>query len=50
MATRISKPSIVKAARTRAVNDRIEEDVLAYLKGTKFYKNASDVGREVYGA
>ena len=35
-----------KARRTRAVNDRIEEDVLAYLKGTKFYKDASDVGRE----
>jgi len=36
-----------KGARTRAVNDRIEKDVLAYLQGTKFYKNASDVGREV---
>jgi len=35
-----------KGARTRAVNDRIEKDVLAYLQGTKFYKNASDVGRE----
>jgi len=35
-----------KGRRTRAVNDRIEEDVLAYLKGTKLYKDASDVGRE----
>ncbi len=35
-----------KGARTRAINDRIEEDVLAYMQGTKFYKNASDVGRE----
>jgi hypothetical protein len=35
-----------KGARAKAVNDRIEADVLKYLRGTKFYKDASDVGRE----
>lgn len=35
-----------KGARAKAVNDRIEEAVLEYLRGSKFYKDASDVGRE----
>jgi hypothetical protein len=35
-----------KGRRTRYINDRIEEDVLEYLRGTKMYEEASDVGRE----
>ena len=35
-----------KGLRTKAVNDRIIKDVKEYIKGSKMYEEASDVGRE----